>query len=120
MAGTATAMKLESITTRESKNLGGAAELRESEIAAVAYQLWLKRGRPEGSCNKDWFEARAILMKKNFDADELLNTSPSLDANHAQTHTEPMFECHWKGHWEIWEREWAGPRWVPDVVRIRN
>jgi hypothetical protein len=23
-----------------------------------------------------------------------------------------VVEFRWKGHWEVWETEWGGPRWV--------
>ena len=37
-----------------------------SEIAALAYQLWLARGCPEGSADTDWLLAEQQL--KNDDA----------------------------------------------------
>jgi hypothetical protein len=33
----------------------------ESEIAAVAYQLWLENGCSVGSGREDWFRAEAML-----------------------------------------------------------
>ena len=33
----------------------------ESEIAAVAYQLWVNNGCPVGSDQEDWFRAEAML-----------------------------------------------------------
>jgi len=74
----------------------------ESEIAAVAYQLWLGRGCPEGSAEQDWFQAQGMLE------------------NALRAQSEVLFECHWQGHWEIWEREWAEPRWISDVVHVRR
>jgi diphthamide synthase subunit DPH2 len=32
------------------------------EIAALAYQLWIGRGCPEGSPDQDWFCAEKILQ----------------------------------------------------------
>ena len=36
------------------------AEIHE-EIARLAFQLWQKRGCPEGSPEQDWFDAIALL-----------------------------------------------------------
>jgi hypothetical protein len=36
---------------------GTTHEPSEQDIAALAYELWLGRGCPEGSPEKDWFEA---------------------------------------------------------------
>jgi len=33
----------------------------ESEIATIAYQLWLEKGCPIGSDQEDWFRAEAML-----------------------------------------------------------
>lgn len=33
------------------------------EIAALAYQLWMERGRPEGSADEDWFRAEEQLRE---------------------------------------------------------
>jgi hypothetical protein len=35
--------------------------LQEGSIAGLAYQLWEKRGRPEGSPDKDWYRAEQEL-----------------------------------------------------------
>ena len=37
-----------------------AAPLHE-EIAALAYQLWIARGREDGAAEEDWFEAEREL-----------------------------------------------------------
>ena len=75
----------------------------DNQIATVAYQLWLEKGRPVGSDQEDWFRAEAML--KN-----------ALDAKGEDTRTEPEARCEliWKGHWEVWEMEWDSPRWVSD------
>jgi Protein of unknown function (DUF2934) len=36
-------------------------DLEEEAIAALAYHLWVERGRPEGSAEEDWFRAEEIL-----------------------------------------------------------
>ena len=33
----------------------------QEEIAALAYKLWVERGRPEGSAEEDWFRAAEQL-----------------------------------------------------------
>jgi hypothetical protein len=81
----------------------------ESEIAAVAYQLWLDEGCPVGSDEENWFRAEAIL-KNSFVAgsEDLLRDSSA---------SQPEFrtcELRWEGHWEVWESEWGGARWIWD------
>jgi Protein of unknown function (DUF2934) len=39
-------------------------EVQQSDIAALAYSLWEKRGRPEGSAEVDWIEAERTVMAK--------------------------------------------------------
>lgn len=34
------------------------------EIAALAHQLWVERGSPEGSANEDWLKAEEQLMEE--------------------------------------------------------
>lgn len=36
------------------------------EIAALAYELWERRGRPEGSSDEDWAEAVKELRSRNL------------------------------------------------------
>jgi hypothetical protein len=36
----------------------------QQEIAALAYQLWMDRGCPEGSPHEDWFEAERQLQER--------------------------------------------------------
>ena len=33
----------------------------DQQIARVAYEIWVSRGRPEGSDREDWFEAERRL-----------------------------------------------------------
>jgi len=37
----------------------------QRDIAAMAYQLWEARGRPEGSPDEDWFNARNALDSRS-------------------------------------------------------
>ena len=32
----------------------------------------------------------------------------------AKEHADLVIEFRWKGHWEVWESEWGGARWVWD------
>ena len=87
----------------------------ETEIATVAYQLWLDNGCPVGSDQEDWFLARAMvknaLVAKCKDRWEH-SSIPRSD-------TPPEFEIlaavRWEGHWVVWESEWAGARWIWDL-----
>ena len=77
----------------------------ESEIATVAYQLWIDSGRPAGSDQEYWFRAEAIL-KSAFVAKRDTGAESGMPA-----------EFVWEGHWEIWESEWGGSRWIWDSKR---
>jgi hypothetical protein len=73
-------------------------------IAALAYVLWVNKGRSAGSDQEDWYQAEAILenlLTSNFEGD--------------RTNPEIVVEFQGDGHWEIWEREWGGARWVCDT-----
>jgi len=76
-----------------------------TDIAALAYQLWLERGGPMGSDQEDWFRAEAMLT-----------SAPCRDT---RTESEMPAEFLWDGHWEVWEREWVTARWVWDVRASR-
>jgi hypothetical protein len=86
-------------TTSESVETTATLVPTESEIAAVAYQLWLDRGCPVGSDQEDWFRAEAALEKVRR-----VTRAPA----------EMVVEIRWSGHWEVWEMEWGDPRWVWD------
>jgi hypothetical protein len=40
----------------------------EKSIATLAYQLWESRGRPAGSAEQDWLEAKAMLAVRGADS----------------------------------------------------
>jgi len=42
----------------------GAHDVKEAEIAALAYRLWHERGCPEGSPEHDWFRALEELRHR--------------------------------------------------------
>jgi hypothetical protein len=87
----------------------------ESEIATIAYQLWLERGCPIGSDQEDWFRAEAMLKDALVVKCEDPFRRPSIPCCDTRTEPEMRAEFPWEGHWEVWEREWVGVRWVWDV-----
>ena len=90
----------------------------ESEIATVAYQLWLDNGCPDGSDQEDWFRAEAMLLRNALVAKcEDLARRPSIPRCDARRESEMLAEFLWEGHWEIWESEWGGARWIWDLGR---
>ena len=46
---------------------------------------------------------------------EGLLRDPSISRGETRTDTETLVEFEWEGHWEAWEREWGGARWVSDL-----
>ena len=91
----------------------------ESEIATVAYQLWLEMGCPIGSDQEDWFRAEAMLKNALVVTCEDLFRRPSIPCRDTRTESEMLAEFPWEGHWEVWEREWVSARWVWDVRASR-
>jgi hypothetical protein len=90
----------------------------ESEIAIVAYRLWLERGCPIGSDREDWFRAEAMLKNALVVKGEDLLIRPSIPCCDTRSQSEIVVEFiseDWQGHWEVWDREWAGARWVRDL-----
>jgi hypothetical protein len=45
---------------------------------------------------------------------EDLSEPPSLLRCDTGADSEMAVEFQWHGHWEVWEMEWGGPRWVWD------
>ena len=88
----------------------------ESEIAIVAYRLWLERGCPIGSAQQDWLRAEALLKNALAVKCEDPLRRPSV-CREARAESEPWDQFQGNGHWEVWEHEWAGAIWVPDVPR---
>jgi hypothetical protein len=106
-------------TVFEPVRTAATASPTESEIATVAYQLWLERGCPIGSDQEDWYRAEA--MRKNLLAVQCgdLFRSPSTPGYDTRRESETLAEFPWEGHWEVWERESIGARWVWDVRTTR-
>jgi Protein of unknown function (DUF2934) len=86
----------------------------ESEIAAVAYRLWLNNGCPAGSDQEDWFRAEAMLKNALLAKCEDPSELPSVPRCETRTESEIVVEFRWEGHWEVWESEWGGARWTWD------
>jgi hypothetical protein len=45
----------------ESAETGAGFESGDEATAKLAYQLWLQRGRPDGSPEEDWYRAQDLL-----------------------------------------------------------
>jgi hypothetical protein len=41
-------------------------QVSQSEIAELAYQLWVDRGCPAGSAEEDWFEAERRIISRQL------------------------------------------------------
>ena len=96
----------------------------EKAIAIAAYRLWLDSGCPIGSDQEYWFRAEAILRAALVAMAEELSRRSSISQCDTLADSGIVAEFTWEGHWEVWEREWGSPRWVPDVddpgVRVSN
>lgn len=115
MPSAAVKMVPERNTVSESVKTAAAVSPTESEIATVAYQLWLDNGCPVGSDQEDWFRAEAILKNALVAQCEDLSRRPSIPRRGPRTESEMLGEFRWEGHWEVWESEWGGARWVSDL-----
>ncbi len=87
---------------------GATVSPTESEIAKIAYQLWLENGCPFGSDQEDWFRAEARF-----------NSARSTQRGDTRTKCDMVAEFRWEGHWEVWEREWGGARWIEGLGLLR-
>jgi hypothetical protein len=101
-------------TVSESAKTAATVSPTESEIAAVAYRLWLDNGCRVGSDQEDWFRAEAMLKNALVAKCEDLSRRPSVPRCDTRTESERRAEFRWKGHWEVWEMEWGEPRWIWD------
>jgi hypothetical protein len=86
----------------------------DREIAIVAYLLWLEEGRPYGTEREDWFRAEAMLKAALAEQCEGLSRRASTPDGDIPAEYEVLAELRVEGHWEIWESEWGGARWVCD------
>jgi hypothetical protein len=86
----------------------------DSEIAALAYQLWADNGCPEGIDQENWTRAEATLKAAFAVAYESLSGRTSVPSGDIGAKYEILAEFRWEGHWETWESECGGARWVCD------
>ena len=88
----------------------------DSEIAAVAYRLWFNNGCPAGSDQEDWYRAEAMLKDALVAKCEGLWRRPPIPRRDTGTESEMLVAFRWgvQGHWEVWESEWGGARWIWD------
>jgi hypothetical protein len=87
----------------------------ECEIAILAYRLWLDKGCPGGSDREDWFRAEAMLKAARAETRGDLSKPSSIPRSQTSATSEILAEFRWDGHWEVWESEWGGARWVWDL-----
>jgi hypothetical protein len=101
-------------TARESVRTAATVKPTDREIAIVAYLLWLEEGRPDGTEREDWFRAEAMLKAALAEQCEGLSRRASIPDEDTETDDEILSEFRLEGHWEVWESEWGGARWVCD------
>ena len=114
MRDDAAEMMPERSTVSKSIETAASARPTEGEIATVAYLLWLVNGCPDGTDREDWFRAEAMLRAALAAQSESQSPPPSIPCRSARTGYEILAEFRLDGHWEVWESEWGGARWVCD------
>jgi hypothetical protein len=107
-------LRLARSTVGVSANAALTVRPTESEIAAVAYRLWLDNGCPVGSDQEIWFRAEAMLKNARAVKREDLSKLPLRPRSDTRTESEMVGEFRWQGHWEAWEMEWGDPHWIWD------
>ena len=120
MSSHAAKMMLERSTVTESAETAATVNPTESEIATVAYLLWLDDGCPVGADQEYWFRAEAMLKNALVAKCEDLSRGPSIPNCDTRPESVMLVEFRWEGHWEVWESEWAGARWVWDLGHSRR
>jgi hypothetical protein len=108
-------MMREGSTASEAAKTAATVGPTESEIAALAYQLWQDNGCPVGSDKDDWFRAEAMLKNAPVAKRQDLPGRPSGPRDDTPTEFEMQAEFRWEGYWVVWESEWGGPRWNRDL-----
>ena|ERR1035438_78159 len=114
MSSDAAKMMPESSTVSVSVKIAAPVSPTESEISTRAYQLWLDNGCLVGSDQENWLRAEAMLQNALVAGREDLSRPPSIPRGDTRTDSEILVEFRWEGHWEVWEREWGGARWIWD------
>jgi hypothetical protein len=113
----ATTTPTTSVVSERVKTAATVSPPTNNQIAPIAYQLWLDKGCPVGSDQEDWFRAEAMVMSAFVSKCEEASRPPSISRRRTLTESEMLGEFEWDGHWEVWEREWGGARWVWDLGR---
>jgi hypothetical protein len=113
---------LEGIAGRESMRVVAGVDPTENEIAIIAYQLWRDNGCPIGSDREDWFRAEAMLQKARIAKCDALSRRLPISCRETRTESEMLvaFRLGVRGHWEVWEMEWGGARWIWDDATPRR
>jgi len=113
---TAVLKSSETVASRTARMMPEGSSPTESNIAAVAYQLWVDNGRPAGSDREDWYRAEAMLKDALVVAKgEGLSRGASISRD-TRTESQLLVALPWGtyGHWEVWESECGGARWIWD------
>jgi hypothetical protein len=108
-------MMPERSTLGESVKAEAAVSPTENEIARAAYQLWVNNGCPAGSDREDWYRAEAMLKDALVAKCEGPPGVTSIPRD-ARTESQVLVAFRWgmHGHWEVWQSEWGGARWIWD------
>jgi len=116
VSGDTARMMPERTTLGESVKAKATVNPTESEIAAVAYQLWVNNGCPAGSDQQDWYRAEAMLKDALVAKGEGASRGAASIPRHTRTESQVLVAFRWgvRGHWEVWESEWGGARWIWD------
>ena len=125
MASHATKMVREMSTIDAPVKTAASVNPTENEIATVAYQLWLDSGCPVGSDQEHWLRAEAMLKNAVIaKCEDLCETSIDPPLRYSRRVRNAGRVQRWDGHWEVWEMEWGGARWIWDVrnsgARVSN
>src|ERR1017187_7366383 len=111
MSSDATKMMPEMSTGSESVKTAATVCPTESEIATVAYQLWLERGCPIGTDQEDWVRAEAMLKNALVVKCEDVFRRPSIRCCYTRGESEMRAQFPWEEHWDVWERGRVGAPW---------
>src|ERR1035438_10891644 len=94
-------MMPETSTVSESVRTAATVSPTESEIATVAYQLWLDNGCPIGSDQEDWFRAEAMLKNALVAKCEDPSRPPSIPPRETRPATQVQVRRgSWRGRGE--------------------
>lgn len=109
-------MMPERTTLGESVKTAATVSPTDSEIAAVAYRLWVHNGCRAGSDREDWLRAEEILKDALVAKCEGPSRGASIPRSDTRTESEMLVAFRWgvHGHWEVWESECGGARWIWD------